>query len=51
MQILFIVFLILVVLIVLDIAAWKWGVDSRSRMKYRSRKEEWVGEQREHTRA
>lgn len=48
MQILLILFLVIVVL---DIVAWKWGVDSRSRTKYRECKDEWVGEQREPIRA
>ena len=43
MLILFILFLI----IILDIVAWKWGVDSRSRTKYRSCKDKWVGEPEE----
>ena len=47
MEILFILFLILVVFVVLDIAAMKWGFDSRSRREYRSYKDKWVGEQRE----
>lgn len=48
MTILFILFLVIVVL---DIVAWKWGFDSRSRTKYREYTDEWVGEQREPRRA
>ncbi len=42
MLILFILFLIIVVL---DIVAWKWGVDSRSRTNRQERKDDWIGSQ------
>ena len=42
MLILFILFLILVAL---DIVAWKWGNDSRSRTNRQERKDAWVGSQ------
>ena len=42
MLILFILFLLIVAL---DIVAWKWGIDSRSRTKRQEYKDAWVGSQ------
>ena len=36
-------FIFLLVILVLDIAAWKWGVDSRSNIESWGRKDDWVG--------
>lgn len=41
-----ILFILLFVLVILDIAAWKWGADSRNKSDCRDGKDEWFGEQR-----
>ncbi len=39
----FTLFILLLVVLVVDLAAWKWGVDSRSSMRNWGRKDDWVG--------
>ena len=39
----FMLIIFLLVVLVLDIAAWRWGIDSRSGMKSWGYKDAWVG--------